>query len=66
MDNTVVTSVCVGPKIIYSWSSRLSEQKHLLQVLDALVGADLPVSIVSSGEQLVPNCRVRAAVPWSF
>jgi hypothetical protein len=41
------TSVFLGPQISYTWSSRLSAQ----------VGADLPVSIVSSGEQLVPNYR---------
>ena len=56
MDDTAVTSVFLGPQINFTWSSRLS----------ALVGADLPVSIVSSGEQLVPNYRVRAAVTWRF
>jgi hypothetical protein len=56
MDDTAVTSVFLGPQISYTWSSWLS----------AMVGADLPVSIVSSGEQLVPNYRVRAAVTWRF
>ena len=56
MDDTAVTSVFLGPQISYTWSSRLS----------AMVGADLPVSIVSSGEQLVPTYRVRAAVTWRF
>jgi hypothetical protein len=55
-DDTAVTSVFLGPQINYTWSSRLS----------ALVGADLPVSIVSSGEQLVPTYRVRAAVTLRF
>ena len=56
MDDTAVTSVFLGPQINYTWSSRLS----------AMVGADLPVSIVSSGEQLVPTYRVRGAVTWRF
>jgi hypothetical protein len=55
-DDTGVTSVFLGPQINYTWSSRLS----------ALVGVDLPVSIVSSGEQVVPNYRVRAVVTWRF
>jgi hypothetical protein len=55
-DDTAVTSVFLGPQISYTWSSRLS----------AMVGADLPVSIVSSGEQLVPTYRVRAAITWRF
>jgi hypothetical protein len=55
-DDTAVTSVFLGPQIIYTWSSRLS----------VMAGADLPVSIVSSGEQLVPDYRVRAAVTWRF
>jgi hypothetical protein len=55
-DDTAITSVFLGPQLNYTWSSRLS----------AMVGADLPVSIVSSGEQLVPNYRVRAAVTWWF
>ena len=56
MDDTAVTSVFLGPQISYTWSSRLS----------AMVGADLPESIVSSGEQLVPTYRVRGAVTWRF
>ena len=56
IDDTGVTSVFLGPQISYDWSSRLS----------ALLGADLPVSIVSSGEQLVPNYRLRGAVTWKF
>jgi hypothetical protein len=34
--------------------------------LSAMLGVDLPVSIVSSGEQIVPTYRVRAALTWSF
>jgi hypothetical protein len=56
MDDTAVTSVFLGPQINYTWSNRLSVQ----------VGGDLPVSIVSTGEQVVPTYRVRAAVTWRF
>jgi len=55
-DDTAITSVFLGPQINYTWSSKLSAQ----------IGADLPVSIASSGEQLVPNYRIRAAVTWRF
>jgi hypothetical protein len=55
-DDTAVTSFFLGPQLNYTWSSRLS----------AMVGGDLPVSIVSSGEQVVPTYRVRAAVTWRF
>ncbi len=55
-DDTAVTSVFLGPQINYTWSSRLS----------AMVGADLPVSIVSSGEQIVPTYRIRGAMTWRF
>ena len=56
MDDTAITSVFLGPQLNYTWSSRLS----------AVVGADFPVSIVSSGEQIVPTYRVRAAVTLRF
>ena len=55
-DDTAVTSVFLGPQLNYTWSSRLS----------ALVAVDLPVSVVSSGEQIVPTFRVRAAVTLRF
>jgi hypothetical protein len=55
-DDTAITSVFLGPQISFSWSSRLSAQ----------LAGDLPVSIVSSGEQIVPNFRIRAAVTWRF
>jgi hypothetical protein len=56
VDDTGVTSVFLGPQINYTWSSRLS----------ALLGADLPLSIVSSGEQIVPTWRIRGAVTFRF
>ena len=55
-DDTAVTIVYVGPQINLTWSSRLSAQ----------VGADLPVSIHSTGDQLVPDYRTHAAVTWRF
>ncbi len=55
-DDTGITSVFLGPQVSYTWSDRLSAQ----------VGLDLPVSIVSSGEQIVPTYRIRAAVTWRF
>lgn len=56
MDDTAVTSVFLGPQINYTWSNRLSAQ----------VGADFPVNLVSTGEQLVPTYRIRAALTWRF
>lgn len=55
-DDTAVTSVYLGPQLNFTWSGKLSAQ----------LGADLPVSIVSSGEQIVPDYRVRAALTWRF
>jgi hypothetical protein len=55
-DDTAITIVYLGPQLNYTWSSKLS----------AHVGVDFPVSIAASGDQLVPNYRVRAAVTWRF
>jgi hypothetical protein len=54
--DTAETIVYLGPQINFTWSSRLSAQ----------VGADLPVSIHSTGDQLVPNYRTHAALTWRF
>ena len=56
VDDTGTTVVYLGPQVNFTWGSHLSAQ----------VGADLPVSIESTGDQLVPNYRVRAAVTWHF
>lgn len=56
LDDSAITSVFVGPEINFTWSSELSAE----------VGADLPVSITSSGEQIVPTFRIHAAVTWRF
>ena len=45
IDDTAITAVYLGPQVNFTWSSKLS----------ALVGADLPVSIVTTGQQVVPN-----------
>jgi hypothetical protein len=55
-DDTAITSVYLGPQINFTWSDRLSAQ----------IAADLPVSITSSGQQIVPDYRVRAALTWRF
>ena len=54
--DTAITSVFLGPQINFTWSARLSAQ----------IAADLPVSIASSGEQLVPDYRIRAGITWRF
>jgi hypothetical protein len=56
LDDTAETSVYLGPQFNFTWGSRLS----------ADIGADLPVSITASGEQIVPTFRIRAAVTWRF
>ena len=55
-DDTAATSVFLGPQINFTWGSELSAQ----------LGAELPVSIRSSGDQIVPTFRIRAAVTWRF
>jgi hypothetical protein len=48
--------VYLGPQLTYTWSGRLSAQ----------LAADLPVSIASTGQQIVPDYRIRAAFTWRF
>jgi hypothetical protein len=55
-NDTATTSVFLGPQVNFTWGSELSAQ----------VGADLPVSIRSSGDQIVPTYRIHAAVTWRF
>jgi hypothetical protein len=55
-DDTEETIVYLGPQINFTWSSKLSAQ----------VGGDIPVSIRSTGDQLVPNYRVHGALTWRF
>jgi hypothetical protein len=56
MDDTAETIVYLGPQINFTWSSKLSAQ----------IGGDLPVSIHSTGDQLVPDYRLHAAMTWRF
>ena len=55
-EDTANTSVFLGPQINFTWGSKFS----------ANAGADLPVSIKSSGDQIVPTFRIHAAVTWRF
>jgi hypothetical protein len=55
-DDTAMTIVYLGPQIDFTWSDKLS----------AHLGADLPVSIASTGNQVVPDYRIHAAVTWRF
>ena len=55
-DDTAITSVYLGPRINFTWGSDLSAE----------LGTDLPVSIKSSGEQIVPTFRLHAAMTWRF
>ena len=55
-EDTAETLVYLGPQVIFSWSNKLSAQ----------LGLDVPVSVESTGQQLVPDFRVRAAFTWRF
>ena len=55
-DDTAGTVVYLGPQFHFTWGSKLSAQ----------IGADLPLKISSSGEQLVPNFRLHGAVTCRF
>jgi len=55
-DDTALTIIYLGPQIDFTWSDQFS----------AHIGADLPVSIASTGDQLVPDYRIHAAVTWRF
>ena len=50
------TIVYAGPEISVTWRENLS----------AHAGADLPLSRANSGEQLLPDYRLHAAVTWRF
>ncbi len=56
VDDTGITSVFLGPKILWTWSDRLGVE----------VGVDIPVSIDNTGFQAVPDYRVRGALTWHF
>jgi hypothetical protein len=54
--NTAETGVYLGPQINFTWRKNVSAQ----------LGADLPVSVVTDGVQIVPNYRVHGAVTVRF
>ena len=56
VDDTAITAVNLGPQITYTWSNRLHVQ----------LGVELPVSAVTTDEQLVPDFRIRSAITWRF
>lgn len=55
-DDTAETIIYVGPEISFTWGDKLS----------AHIGADIPVSIASTGDQIVPDYRIHAAISWRF
>jgi hypothetical protein len=55
-DDTSVTQVFLGPKVIATWQDKLTAE----------FGVDLPVHQYNSGVQIVPDYRVRAVLSWSF
>jgi len=56
LSDTAETSVFLGPQFNFTWEDKFSAQ----------LGADLPVSIKSSGDQIVPTFRIHAALTWRF
>lgn len=54
--DTAETIVYLGPQVSYTWSTRLSAQ----------LGFDYPLSVRSTGDQIVPGWRIRAAFNWRF
>ncbi len=55
-EDSAETIVYLGPRINFTWSTRLSVE----------AGVDLPLSINNSGEQVVPDFRIHAALTWRF
>ncbi|MFO1476332.1 MAG: hypothetical protein U1F98_06745 [Verrucomicrobiota bacterium] len=56
MDDTAERIVYLGPRVNFTWAENWSLEAE----------GDLPVSIVSSGDMLVPNYRIRAALNCRF
>jgi hypothetical protein len=55
-EDTAATIVYLGPQVNFTWGSKLSVQ----------AGADLPVSVETTGDQVVPDYRVHAALTCRF
>lgn len=56
LGDTSETGVYLGPQINFTWRNQVSAQ----------LGADLPVSVVTTGIQIVPTYRIHAAVTVWF
>jgi len=55
-EDSAETLVTVGPQINFSWRNKLNVQ----------LAADLPVSRDNTGQQVLPDYRIRTAVSWKF
>jgi hypothetical protein len=55
-DDSAETVVYLGPAVSFTWGENFS----------AHLGVDLPVSRDNSGEQVMPDYRVHAALTWVF
>jgi hypothetical protein len=55
-DDSAETVVYLGPVVSFTWGEKFSLH----------AGADLPVSRENSGEQVMPDYRVHAALTWVF
>jgi hypothetical protein len=55
-DDTAITIVYLGPQVNFTWGERFSAQ----------LGAELPVSTKSSGEQITPTYRIHLGLTWRF
>jgi hypothetical protein len=55
-EDSAETITYVGPQLNFTWGPQLNAQ----------LGADLPVRIYNSGEQVVPDYRVHVAITWRF
>ena len=55
MEDTGITSVFLGPRLIASAGK-----------ISAEIGADLPVSIDNTALQVVPDYRIRAGIAFRF
>ena len=56
LDDTAVTALYVGPRLTFTYSTRMS----------ANIGAGLPVIQNTTSLQIVPDYRIRAALTWHF
>ncbi len=56
LDDTAATVLYLGPQLSFTWTSKLSAQ----------LAVGWPVSVALSGDQVAPDCRVRAGITWRF